>query len=158
MCPKLIFLSRPKPLQRPARRQRVQYLPHRQRGSALVIAVFIIVVMLALVVSLSRLVLSSSESLVYEVQGTRAFFAAQSGLELSLTQVFPRNGLASCNANSVLSFTDPGLIGCEARVSCQQQNVPADNVATRFYQLTSVGRCQADAFITSRTVSIEVRQ
>ncbi len=40
----------------------------RQRGSALVIAVFIIVVMLALVLALARLLTSSSQSVVYEVQ------------------------------------------------------------------------------------------
>lgn len=130
----------------------------RQTGSALVIAVFIIVVMLALVVSLSRLLLSSSEALVYEVQGTRAFFAAQSGLELMLTEVFPRSGSSQCNASSQLSFADDGLTGCEARVSCLQQALPANSVATSLYQLTSIGRCVADDFVTSRTLVIEVRE
>lgn len=130
----------------------------RQTGSALVIAVFIIVVMLALVVSLSRLLLSSSEALVYEVQGTRAFFAAQSGLELTLTEVFPRNGSSQCHTSTVLRFADEGLIGCEARVSCVQQALPANSVATSLYQLTSIGRCVADEFVTSRTLVVEVRQ
>ncbi|GGW48586.1 PilX N-terminal domain-containing pilus assembly protein [Alishewanella tabrizica] len=129
----------------------------QQRGSALVIAIFIIVVMLALVVSLSRLLLSSSESLVYEVQGTRAFFAAQSGLELALTEVFPRAGSSVCN-NNVFTFDDPGLRGCEVRISCQQQTLPANSVANNMYQLTSLGRCEADGFITSRTISMEVRE
>ncbi len=129
----------------------------KQRGSALVIAVFIIVVMLAVILSLSRLLLSSSESLVYEVQGSRAFFAAQSGLELALTRVFPLTGAASCSALS-LNFSDDGLRGCRAEVSCQALSLPAGNVATVLYQLSSTGICQADNFITSRELVLEVRQ
>ncbi|GHG67777.1 hypothetical protein GCM10010919_16740 [Alishewanella longhuensis] len=132
-------------------------LAKRQTGSALVVAIFIIVVMLALILSLSRLSLSSSESLVYEVQGTRAFLAAQSGLELGLTAVLPRTAAGGC-FNSTLSFTDSGLIGCRAQITCSQQALPADSLTTVLYQVTSIGVCSADDFVTSRTLVIEVRQ
>lgn len=128
----------------------------RQAGSALVIAIFIIVVMLALILSLSRLTLSSSEALIYEVQGTRAFLAAQSGLELGATAVVPRNGATGCFSGT-LSFSDTGLIGCRAELSCQQQNLAAESMTPQLYQLTSVGICRADDFVTSRTLVLEVR-
>lgn len=139
--------------------QRKQYpeMGKSQRGSALVIAVFVIVVMLAVVLSLSRLLLSSSESLVYEVQGSRAFFAAQSGLELALTRVFPLSGAPNCSALSLV-FNDEGLPGCRVEVSCQALSLPVGNVATVLYQLNSIGVCTADNFVTSRELVLEVRQ
>ena len=128
----------------------------RQAGSALVVAIFIIVVMLALVLSLSRLLLSASESLVYEVQGTRAFLAAQSGLELGAAAVVPRTGAAGCFSGT-LRFSDNGLQGCRAELSCQQQSLPAGMMTTQLYQLTSIGICSADDFVTSRTLVLELR-
>lgn len=61
----------------------------KQQGSALIVAIFIIVVMTLLVAALSKLLTRSSESISYEVLGTRAFFAAQSGMEQGLAQLFP---------------------------------------------------------------------
>lgn len=131
---------------------------YKQQGSALVLAIFIIVVMLAVVLSLSRLLLSSSEALVYEVQGTRAFLAAQSGLELLLTQVLPRDGNAACQ-QATLHFNDAGLEGCTASVSCQASALlPVGSTTSQLYQLTSVGHCTANEFVTSRTLVVEVRQ
>jgi MSHA biogenesis protein MshP len=133
------------------------YLKHtQQRGSALVIAVFIIVVMLALVLSLSRLLISSSETVVYEVQGTRALFAAQSGLEIKLTELFPiTEDAAICEENSEIQFDTPGLLACKTEISCTPF---PDDVTPSMYQLVSTGSCDAGGFITSRKVQIEVRQ
>lgn len=128
-----------------------------QTGSALVVAIFIIVVMLALILSLSRLSLSSSESLIYEVQGTRAYLAAQSGLELGLTSVLPRTGAAACGSGT-FTFNDIGFIGCQAQVTCLQQALAPESLTPQLYQLTSIGVCRADEFVTSRTLVIEVRQ
>jgi MSHA biogenesis protein MshP len=134
------------------------YLKYKQRGSALVIAVFIIVVMLALTFSLARLLRSGSETVVYEVQGNRTLFAAQSALELALTQLFPLNSVtAGCAAvTPVYSFAGIALSSCTATVSCQAY---ADGSAgeTALYQLSSTANCSAGEVITQRTVQIEVR-
>ncbi|MBU1308617.1 MAG: type II secretory pathway component [Gammaproteobacteria bacterium] len=128
-----------------------------QRGSALVIAVFIIVVMLALVLSLSRLLISSSEAVVYEVQGTRTLFAAQSGLELALPQLFPLNGSADCSAvNLNHSFSGKALQGCTAQITCNAYADPTPG-ASPLYRLSSSASCDAGDFSTSRTVQVEVR-
>lgn len=129
-----------------------------QRGSALVIAVFIIVLMLALVLSLSRLLMSSSESVVYEVQGTRTLFAAQSGLELALPQLFPLGSVtAGCAVLSAsYTFNGAALQGCSAAISCSEYADPSPG-ATPLYRLSSTASCVAGGFSTSRTVQIEVR-
>tara|TARA_R110002126_G_scaffold144276_22_gene290373 strand:- start:1262 stop:1678 length:417 start_codon:yes stop_codon:yes gene_type:complete len=131
-------------------------LSSRQTGSALVVAVFIIVVMLAIVLALSRILLSSSDSVVYEVQGTRALFAAQSGMELALTELFPRSGVSNCS-NWSFNFATAGLTGCEASVQCTAQPVTSPQLS-QLYQLQSTASCNANEFITSRSIELEVRQ
>jgi MSHA biogenesis protein MshP len=127
-----------------------------QRGSALVVAVFIIVVMLAIVLALSRILLSSSDSVVYEVQGTRALFAAQSGMELALTELFPRTGASNCS-NWTFNFNTAGLSGCQAQVQCSAQAIASEQL-NQLYQLQSSASCNANEFITSRSIVLEVRQ
>ena len=87
----------------------------QQQGSALVVALFIIIVMGLLVGSMSRLLVSSSESISYEVLGTRAFFAAQSGMErsLSLLYVLDAPVLTSCPATPDIDFGVVGIAGLE---------------------------------------------
>ncbi|WP_333608356.1 pilus assembly PilX N-terminal domain-containing protein [Arsukibacterium sp.] len=128
----------------------------KQRGSALVVAVFIIVVMLMLVLALSRTLLSSGDSLIYEVLGSRALFAAQSGLELSLVQLFPLDASGSC-VSRIYPFSGEGLQGCQALVQCSTVSVLMPE-PVQLHQLTSIGSCVANEFTSSRTVSIEVRQ
>ena len=131
----------------------------QQRGSALVIAVFVIVVMLAVAVGLSRLLISSSETVVYEVQGTRALFAAQSGLDIDLTQLFPLNGAAAAGCGAVAtsrSFNAVSLQSCTVSISCTPfTNAAPDNIT--LFQLSSTAECTAGGFQTRRTVQIEVR-
>lgn len=134
------------------------YPKRRQRGSALVIAVFIIVVMLALTFSLASLLRSGSETVVYEVQGGRTLFAAQSALELALTQLFPLNSSAAgCAAiPPTYSFSTDALRSCTASISCQAYTDSSAGEAT-LYQLSSTASCNAGAILTRRTVQIEVR-
>lgn len=127
----------------------------QQRGSALVIAVFVIVVMLAVAVGLSRLLISSSETVVYEVQGTRALFAAQSGLETSLSELLFSQSIACPFSKPVQVFSGSGLQGCSAAVSCAD---PYTAEGITIYSITSSGQCTAvNGEITSRIVQIEVR-
>lgn len=131
--------------------------PGRVRGSALVVAVFVIVVMLALTLSLSRLLISGSDTMVYEVQGTRALFAAQSALELALTELFPLNSSASCsNVTVSRQFSGAALDGCQVTVSCTGFNDATNGL--QLFRLNSVSHCHSGDFITSRTVQLEVQQ
>ncbi len=149
----------------------VAFSASSQKGSALVIAVFIVVVMLLLVAGLSKLLIASSEGVSYEVQGTRSFFAAQSGIEFALTELFPlapATATASCpnslqNGEEVnlalvptISFDTVGLQSCTAHISCRERVNELDEV-THFW-LISTGQCGVDAVQTSRTIEMEVWQ
>jgi len=125
------------------------------RGSSLVMALFIIVLMSVLLLALGRQLISASTSVSIEVQGNRAFNAAQSGLQLGLVQLFPLNSSASCTAVSAsFSFNQPGLESCTATLSCLQVSNP-DLPARPLYRLTSTGRCQAGDLTSSRVVVME---
>lgn len=150
---------------------RFYYLSSLQKGSALVVAIFITVVMLLLVVGLSKLLIGSSTGVSYEVQGTRSFFAAQSGIEYALTELFPLASATiadSCpsslqNGEEVnlaqtptLSFDSSGLQNCTAHISCRERVNELDEV-THFW-LISTGQCGSDTIKTSRTIEMEVWQ
>lgn len=128
---------------------------HRQSGSSLVMALFIIVLMSVLILALGRQLISASNAVSIEVQGNRAFNAAQSGLQLGLVQLFPINTTASCAAvTASFSFSQPGLQSCTATLSCLRVNNP-DATTRPLYRLTSAGRCQTGEITSSRVVVME---
>ncbi|MEE2025916.1 MULTISPECIES: type II secretory pathway component [Alkalimonas] len=147
----------------------------QQAGSALVVAIFVIVVIFGLLLAMSRLLQSSSESVVYEVLGTRALFAAQSGLELAATELFPLSEpTANCPDNPVTYwFAGEGLHQCRAWVTCRpsgssaEEQLELDGRSGHLFHLTSIGQCrsladwsqpscQSNELCTSRTVQMEV--
>src|SRR5262245_53757484 len=94
----------------------------RQRGIGLIAAIFLIVVVAALAVAVVSLVRSNSNSFARDVLAYRAFLAADSGAQLALNRVFAPAGAPSC-ANRVYAFTETGLEGCRAAVTCNALTV-----------------------------------
>lgn len=136
-----------------------------QRGSAILIALFVIVIMALLAAAMGRFLVDSSEKHTVEVRGVRALMAAQSGLEIALYRLYP-NGQwqgQQCAASTSLSFTDAGLTGCQAIVTCNKVPVSAAGGTQTGYRFSSEGRCgQPDAgsgpnpdFAVSRTLVAE---
>ena len=114
-----------------------------QRGSAILIALFVIVIMALLAAAMGRFLVDSSEKHTVEVRGVRALMAAQSGLEIALYRLYP-NGQwqgQQCAASTSLSFTDAGLIGCQAIVTCNKVSVSAAGATQTAYDFSSEGRC-----------------
>lgn len=126
----------------------------RQRGSSLVLAIFVIILMSALLLALGRQLISSSKAVSVEVQGSRAFNAAQSGLELGLTQLFRNPGNTCSSVTASFSFNDAGLRDCQATLACSEVPNP-DKADRRLFRLVSVGQCDAGDFTTSRRVVME---
>ena len=139
-----------------------------QRGSAIMIALFVIVIMALLAAAMGRFLVDSGEKNTVEVRGVRALMAAQSGLEIALYQLFPnRSGTelpAACtNVAASRAFdNDPGLSGCRVSVSCNEIQTGQDGETSTTYQLTSVGSCGMQAqvganpdFAVSRTLVAE---
>jgi MSHA biogenesis protein MshP len=130
----------------------------KQSGSALVIAIFVLVIMTLLGSALIRMQGSSVETVVYEVMGTRAYAAANIGIQWQLTEVFPLNttGITLCktvivepNISSVI-----GLESCEIEIKCDD-SISHDGV--QYYTLESKGSCSVAGVKTSRTIEIEAR-
>lgn len=129
----------------------------KQQGSALVVAIFVIVVLGLLVSVLTRLVSTSSDSTVIEVFGNRAFMAAQSGLQLGMVELFPLGSdIADCSAvnSSAVTYSNGGLAQCRSEVVCDSFNYTGGDT---HYRLESTGTCEAGNTVTTRKVAIEAR-
>jgi MSHA biogenesis protein MshP len=144
-----------------------------QQGSALVIAVFIIVIMTVLGLALVRMLGASSESIAYEVIGTRAYATAQTGAQWAGREIFPLGtgttlhcdgrivSESSASTSAIQTLNPPsgisnatGLAGCEiSKLTCE--DLKYDGVA--YFTITSTGQCNVGAVITSRTIVIEAR-
>jgi MSHA biogenesis protein MshP len=99
--------------------------------------------MALLAAAMGRFLVDSSEKHTVEVRGVRALMAAQSGLEIALYRLYP-NGQwqgQQCAASTSLSFTDAGLIGCQAIVTCNKVSVSAAGATQTAYDFSSEGRC-----------------
>ncbi|AWB68808.1 hypothetical protein C2869_21460 [Saccharobesus litoralis] len=149
----------------------------KHQGSALTLAVFIIVVMALLASALIKMLSSSNESVAVEVYGARALQAATTGVEYMSSLIFPTDasatdtGAIASNACSDLSATTLnvtlptsstlGLAGCSFSVTCQDRVIdvadaaPAENV--RYYRFVSTGTCDATDWSASRTVQVEAK-
>ena len=134
----------------------------QHRGSALVIAIFVIVVMSLLGMALVKMMDSSQQNVAFEVLGTRAYTAAQTGAQWQLAQLFPV-GLMSTTDNACASVSQippnisntPGLQGCSIFSPVTCNDFVHDGV--RYFTVTSVGQCQIDGELTSRVIEVEAR-
>ena len=137
-----------------------------QRGSAIMIALFVIVIMALLAAAMGRFLVDSGEKHGVEVRGVRALMAAQSGLEIALYRLYPNDEWTAqrCDASTTTAFALPGLADCEVEVSCQQITVSAAGGTQTGYRFRSEGRCGDPGvnngpnpdFAVSRTVEAEV--
>jgi MSHA biogenesis protein MshP len=120
----------------------------RQRGLSLATALFVITVMALLAVMIFQLVRSNAETTGEEVRLTRAFYAAESGVQFGLNAVFPpAAGARSCPATFTLEAD--GLAGCEAEVSCTSVTVDGSD----YHTITSKGICGE----VSRTIQVRAK-
>jgi len=142
----------------------------KQQGSALMLALFIIIVLTLLGSALVRILSTSSETIAQEVIGTRALMAANSAMQAELAVLFPLNATSTCAAEPASRQTAPsfsdieGLYHCEAKTSCSLYFTdPITNI--NYYRLTSTGECGSSAILadskavvkSSRTIQVEAR-
>ena len=149
-----MFISRTQP--------QLPQLPQLQRGSALIIAVFILVVMGFLAAGLTKTISASTDQVVNEVLGTRALLAAEAGNEMVLAQLFEVNASltagdldALCTSTSgsstthrryfsdddgVLNASDVvGLLSCAVQSSCARRTYGGVD----FFSVSSTGVCKS---------------
>lgn len=138
----------------------------KQQGSAILLALFILVVLALLAISLLRLLSDSNRSVANEVYGTRALLAAHSGVELGLVTLFPlTNGQGEACWNGDLTYSgglanQPGLPNCSVAVQCTSTLGPDGQT---YYRITSEGVCSTssganeEAIFVARTLEVEAR-
>lgn len=132
----------------------------QQKGSAMVLAVFIMVIMTLLGAALVRMISSNAETIAFEVIGTRAYQAAQAGAQIKLGEMFPLlPNIGKCLAHDGDVKYDfsalNGLENCKAsKVDCVEG--PTVDTIT-YYTITSTGQCDIAGVFTSRTIKINAR-
>lgn len=139
-------------------------LNNRLQGSAMLLALFVIIVVMLIGTSLMKVLSTSSENIAQEVLGTRALFAANSGMQAHLQQLFPlAPASGTCIASQTYLLTNiDGLKNCQAVVSC---NLYATVNTENYYRLTSTGKCgngtiastDYNKVISERTVVVEAK-
>lgn len=139
--------------------------PSRQRGSALMIALFVITIVALLAAAMSRFLVDSGEKSTVEVRSVRALTAAQSALETGLYQVYP-NGKWSKQACPSQTITFPatvsGLSQCSVVLTCTELTSSYGSQTLNGVRLKAVATCgDADLnssspdFAVSRTMTVE---
>lgn len=130
----------------------------QQGGSAIVIAVFIIVVMSLLAAALTRMLQDSQDSIAYEVYGTRAYLAANAGIEQGFAKLFPLGGgSAVCDSVSQIDLSSqPAFHGCVVNYSCTEISELAINL--KQYRLESTAQCDAGKFVTRRKIQAQAKE
>ena len=127
-----------------------------QRGSMLVISLFVIIVMALLGLTMLRLLTASADAVVHEVYGARALLAAQSTLELTLKDAFPltQDGASVCSTQTKTYANVAGLENCSAVASCSVTTGFVGETI-QYYSFQSIGICSAGKVTASRTVAVD---
>ena len=130
----------------------------KQSGSAIILAIFIIIIIALLGASLVSLQRDNAKGTNYDVYAARAYMAAYSASELALLELFPLGDPASqpscadVKTNPALPSGNVGFHGCSVEVSC---TLPiSGGVATR-YQIVSTAVCQTNEINARRQITVE---
>ncbi|MDO6686854.1 MULTISPECIES: hypothetical protein [unclassified Agarivorans] len=132
----------------------------KQQGSALVIAIFVIVVMALISAALTVMLQDTSRNAAWDVLGTRAELAAYSGLEQSLSELFPLNTPNTTPGNCSDVTPNPTLNGqafgsCSVAVTCQKNDIAQLNA--RFFDLQATASCGSGEVLVQRSQQIQAR-
>lgn len=129
----------------------------KQQGFGLPMALFVITVLAVIISSMSALQNNAASSGALQVQAHRALFTAESGIEASLNLLIPPDGSLGRACATVpyyeYTFTETGLNGCTATVTCTSINVNGENI----YTLTSEGTCGSGVDLGTRTLEVRAK-
>lgn len=125
-----------------------------QKGSALVMALFIVVVLGSLAVLGLKNIERSSDALMHEVVGTRADMAARSGAQLDISALYQTEDSGSCQQSETQEyrFTGDGLNACWAEVSCTV--LGQNKTEQTIYRLESEGYCRVGEQTVKRVIEV----
>ena len=129
-----------------------------QRGFLIPLALVIIVGLSILALALGKIASQAGTSSIQEAVSAQAFYAAESGAQFGMNQLFfPDDTRAIVDANCSSfplsrTFTVPGLNGCSVNVTCLLSNDTAS--LTSYYVLNSTASCGAGNITAQRTIQV----
>ncbi len=127
---------------------------NRQSGLGLATALFVITILALIAVYMSRLVTSNVASFTEEMELVQSFYAAESGAQFAMNNIFFPLAMSStqCPALTNFSFTAGALNTCSAAVACEEVGVDVDGDGNNeaFYTITSEGSCG----LVTRTIQV----
>jgi len=131
-----------------------------QQGSMLVIALFVIIVLAFLAYAMIQITDNSSRGNVYEVYGSRALNAANSGADRALNEILMPLivGTESCGLMTQPNYpfgAGDVFNGCNVIISCNEFLVTETGYT--HFRIESTASCSAGDFDTQRSVAVEAR-
>ncbi len=136
----------------------------RERGFALVTAIFIVVVLAVLGVMMVTVGSMQRATVTTAAQGTRAYYAARAGIEWGIFQALNTPlgttcGLDPATVATVFTLSASGLNGFSVRVTCtytQHRERSPPNYSVFVITSTATSSNFADADYVSRTLNTTV--
>jgi len=137
-------------------------VPKKQQGSAIIIALFIIIVISLLGAALASLQRDSAQGTSYEVYAARAYLSAYSAGEIALATLFPLGETVVDDVNCpavdtpvTLDPDDSGFHGCTVSYQCEKiEPINTASLATR-YKIVSTAVCENAQIVTRRQITVE---
>ncbi len=130
-----------------------------QRGFLMPLALFIILTMGGMALTVARYTGQSATATVQEEITVRAFYAAESGAQYAMNRVLyddsspitQGNAQTNCDGLATsLNFGVAGLQTCSAALSCSYTVTSG----TSYFSISSVGACGTGALSARRTVQV----
>lgn len=157
MCPDLLRI----------RRSSGPAFARRQAGFLMPVAIFIVVVMGLFALMIWRTSVQTNRAAVQELLSTQAFYAAESGAQTGMNELFYPNASSKvvvdnqCANMGSMSLDFSGIDGlnlCTATVTCECSDESgaacAPNADYSFYTLSSVGECGSGDFRAQRSLRV----
>lgn len=138
----------------------------KQNGAALAIALFVLLVMSLVGLTLVRSLNDTASAVASDVLGTRAQLAASSGVQSLMVELYPLNASfdsSVCPARTSseppvirnYNFTADGLTQCSARVRCNQLDLTSPYSGTHI-RIIADGSCEGGSMVYSKRILVEV--
>lgn len=131
-----------------------------ERGFLVPTALFIVVGLGALAISIARMAGSANSMALREALSAQAFFAAESGVQLGLYNLYngaTTRALATTNCATLdaasRTFTSVGLKACTVVFDCAT-TTDAGNTRS-FYLITATASCGSSDLATSRVLNVK---
>ena len=132
---------------------------NRQRGFLIPLAAIILVGIAVLALAISRISGHSHITATQEGLSVQAFFAAESGAQFGMNQLFynvsdraTADGNCAAVSGASINFSVAGLTTCRAALACVRSIDAGDT--TSFYLVTSAARCGSGDVLAERTIQI----